>query len=162
MDFDQIEMMPKLKFKQLVREKVKNHAFEYLIGKKLSRQKIKHIVHNDLNMAGYLCDNDLELTVKERQFLFQCRTYDIDVRANRTWKYDNIYCLSCNDNEKEDETQEHILSCNTLIGRNDQLTYIPEYNELFSIYVEDQIYTSRMIYENMRIRESVASVPNVN
>ena len=156
LEFDEIEVMPQAKFKHIVREKVKNTAFEYLINKKCSRDKVKHIIHEHFKMAGYLNENEMELTVKERQFLFQCRVKDIDVRGNRSWKYENVMCISCN---KQEETQEHILTCETLIAKNYEMTYLPDYSELYSKYVEDQIYISRIIYENMRIRDNIASLP---
>ena len=148
--------MPQAKFKHIVREKVKNTSFEYLISKKLSRNKVKHIIHEHFQMEEYLNENEMELTVKERQFLFQCRVKDIDVRGNRTWKYENVKCISCN---KNDETQEHILTCEILIAKNDEITYIPEYSELYSKYIEDQIYISRIIQENIRIRDNIALLP---
>ena len=64
----------------------------------------------------------MELTIKERQFIFQCRTRDIDVKANRSWKYDDIYCRICNNyNVNIDETQEHTLACEKLILKQKKL-----------------------------------------
>ena len=92
-----------------------------------------------------------ESTVCERQFLFQCRVEDIDVRSNRKWKYKETFCISC-DNKFQEETQMHILECNALVSANDIISYIPTYNDIFSSDVDGQVYTSNMIRENMRIR----------
>ena len=101
----------------------------------------------------------MELTVREKLFLFQCRTRDINVKANRPWKFDDIKCITCN---KHAETQEHILECDMLFKKNDYITYIPEHSELFSSCVEDQIYISRVIFENMKIRDNIALTAHVN
>ena len=100
----------------------------------------------------------MELTTLERQFLFQCMVQDIDVRSNRKWKYSEHFCISCNDKFQE-ETQLHILNCPKLLPRNELVPYIPDYSELFSNEIEEQIYISNIIRENMRIRESIAQLP---
>ena len=103
-------------------------------------------------MADYLAANELQLSVFDRQFLFQCRTNDTNVRMNRTWKYENTHCTACKDTN-EPETQEHTLLCETLTNKNYNITYIPTYNDLFSSNVSDQIYVSRIIQENIEIRD---------
>ena len=40
-------------------------------------------------MAEYLRPNEFNISVKERQYIFQCRVSDIDVKANRSWKYED-------------------------------------------------------------------------
>ena len=75
---------------------------------------------------------------------------DIDVKANRTWKYENITCRSCN-KPNQIENQEHILSCKTLLNRNMKLTYLPTYQDLYSGDIEQQMYTSMIMCENLRL-----------
>ena len=96
----------------------------------------------------------LKATVKERQFLFQCRVNDIDLRTNRTWKYQETYCSSCK-NENQPETGAHILECKVLNDKNDKISYIPVFSDLYSEQIEDQIYTSSIIAENIKIREKM-------
>ena len=103
-------------------------------------------------MEKYLKANDLELTVEERKFLFQCRTNDIEAKANRTWRHEEIYCVSCKDISKI-ETGKHILECNVFNDQNNMISYIPEYNDLYSTDIKEQIYTSNVIRQNMKIRK---------
>ena len=93
-------------------------------------------------MASYLKANDFELSVKDRQFLFQFRTCGIEAKANKTWRYDQLFCVSCQDQSKI-EKGRHILECNILCDQNDLITFLPEYNNLYSTEVQEQIYTSR-------------------
>ena len=90
-----MEQIETEKFKETVKEKVVVKAFEYLIDKKNSHEKVKHIRYESLKMQPYLKATDLNMSVKERKFLFQCRVNDIDLRTNRTWKYQETYCISC-------------------------------------------------------------------
>ena len=44
------------------------------------------------------------LSLKERQYIFQCRVNDIDVRANQKWKCQETFCITCKDsNQMEQE-----------------------------------------------------------
>ena len=77
----------------------------------------------------------------------------MDARANRTWKYQETHCISCKD-DNYIETGQHILECPVLNRQNDKISYIPVYEDLYSSDIKDQVYTSNMIRENMRIRET--------
>ena len=103
-------------------------------------------------MAQYLKANSFDLTVKDRQFLFQCRTNDIDAKTKRTWRYEDITCVSCKD-INQIETGKHILECSILQNQNNKISYIPDYNDLYSTEVQEQIYVSQVIYENMKLRK---------
>ena len=100
-------------------------------------------------MANYL-QEDKGFSVKEKQSLFQCRMMDIDVKANRKWKYEDLNCRACNQ-PNQIENQQHILTCETLLNRNMKLTYLPTYSGLYSHDIEDQMYTSMIICENLRL-----------
>ena len=50
------------------------------------------------------------------------------------------------------ETQIHILNCIELV--EDQHN-IPEYNNIFGNLLEQQLYVSRMLKENMRKKDSL-------
>ena len=104
-------------------------------------------------MSEYLKPNQQNLSVNYRQFLFKCRKNDIDIRANRPWKYQDIFCIACKDTNIE-ETGKHILECKNLVNKNDKLSYIPTYNNIYSDDLKEQVYTSKIIQENMKIRET--------
>ena len=105
-------------------------------------------------MATYFKENKLRLSVQERQFLFQCRMNDTDAHANRAWKYKDISCISCKDTSKI-ETGAHLLECKILCDKNDRISYLPTYSSLYSTDIEEQIYTSRMMQQNMYLREAI-------
>ena len=44
--------------------------------------------------------------------------------------------------------QKHLLNCQYLLGKNQILSYIPEYKDIFNGSLEEQIYTSRILKEN--------------
>ena len=105
-------------------------------------------------MARYLKANNFELSVSERQYLFQCRVSNIETKANRSWKYDEIHCISCKD-KNIIETGKHILECTVLNDKNYKISYIQVYEYLYISNIQDQVYTSNMMKENMKIRETL-------
>ena len=151
-DFElfEIEDMAEEKYKDICKQKVKNLALEYLLEKKSKRQNKHRIKYDSLFMAEYLQENDFGFSVQQKRNLFKCRMQDIDVKANRSWKYENINCMACNE-PNQLETQEHVLYCRALTNKNCKISYIPTYNDLFSDNIEEQIYTSSMLCENLRI-----------
>ena len=78
---------------------------------------MRDIRYRAYEMAGYLKQNEYFLSVRGRQFLFQCRVNDIDVRANRSWKYKETHCLAFKDESTED-TGRHILECKVSCSEN--------------------------------------------
>ena len=148
----QIENMSEEKYKNICKTKVEVLAFKYLIEKKNNRKTKSSTKYDCLKMTKYIQKDDLGYSVKEKQNLFQCRNNDIDVKANRSWKYPDMNCKACNE-PNQIETQQHILYCKPLIDRNLKISYIPVYNDLFSDNIEDQIYTSNMLCENLRISQ---------
>ena len=86
----EIENMTEERYKTLCKQKVKTLAFEYLMEKKSKRQNRTKLKYDSLNFAKYLQEDEFNYTIQEKQNLFKCRMNDIDVKANRTWKYDTL------------------------------------------------------------------------
>ena len=145
----EIEYIFEERFRNICKLKVKSLAFEYLNNKLNQRQSYNELKYEHLTMAEYL-QEDMGYSVKEKQNLFQCRMNDLDVKANRTWKYENLICRSCNI-QNQIETQEHVLCCNSLVNRNMKITYLPTYRDLYSDDIEQQMYTSMVLCENVRL-----------
>ena len=138
------------KLKPFVKKKVKERAFEHLIQKQKKRNP-KHVIRYPcLEMASYLKEDEFGISVKEKHNLFKCRMNYIDVKGNRTWKYDNLTCRGCQ-NPKEIENQEHVLLCKNLINTNSKVLYIPVYQGLYSDDIQEQIYTSIILCENLSL-----------
>ena len=97
-------------------------------------------------MAEYLYPGDEVLSIEDKKWLFKCRVEDIDVKGNHRWKHKELTCFSCQ--KGLIETQVHLLYCETLMGQNENITYIPEYKELFTGDIQDPFFVSRLLKEN--------------
>ena len=77
-----------------------------------------------------------------------CRMCGLDVKADRTVKYSDTTCTVCKDQYKI-ETQ--CTQCHAKCLQNTMIKYIPVYMDLFNDDIQEQIYTSIVVFENMRI-----------
>lgn len=154
LEIEEIEVMSKVQYKSLIKEAVYNRAFSDLLRRKEGRNsdnaKGKMIKYTEFKEAEYLSPENEYLTIKEKKWMFKCRVEDIEIKGNHRWKYSNISCFSCKKNI--DETQGHLASCEYLLGKNEHMSYIPEYDELYNGSLNEQIYMSRILQENYKRR----------
>ena len=75
MNFEDIRKMPTIKFKDIVRQKCKEIAFTYLMGKR--SYKGSEIRYNGIETAEYLMPNN-ELNIEEKMRIFSIRNRMID------------------------------------------------------------------------------------
>ena len=155
LEIEDIRNMPKVKFKEYINEKVKEAAFKYLLNRKSSRNsdraKGKLLEYSDLEMSEYLTPLDQDISINERKWLFQCRVEDIDLNTNRKWNNESPDCMNCPNTVLD---QRHLLECKYLTGKNEIISYIPTYEDLFRGDIEDQIYISRILRENLSTMKS--------
>ena len=120
--------------------------FSYLSERKKGRisdhAKGKWIIYAEYKMPEYLRPNGEDISIEEWKWIFRCRVDDLDVKANRTWIYQDIRCSSCLKNI--DETQYHILNCEYLLGKNEHCTI----NEQKMVHCQDA-FTD--LYDNILV-----------
>ena len=150
LDLEEIQNLSHDKYNTILTKQIEIAAFGWLMNKNSSRtsdnRKGKHLKYTNLKMAEYLCPSNSDISIDEKKWLFKCRVDDLDLKANRKWQYENISCSSCHSNN--DENQEHLLLCKTLLGKSQILTYIPSYSELYSDDLENQVYVARLLQDN--------------
>ena len=154
LEVEEIKSMKKHFYKKIVKEAVQKEAFLYLQkgkeGRNSENAKGKKITYDEFVMAEYLYPNEEGMSIDDKKWLFKCRVEDVNVKANHRWKHDNIMCSSCMKNEIE--TQKQILFCDSLLGKNKNISYLPDYEELYNGDLKEQIYVSRLLRENFNNR----------
>ena len=96
-------------------------------------------------MAEYLTPIEEDISISEKKWMFKCRIEDIDIVSDRKWNTHKDPCVHCPGKQLD---QKHLLLCQYLLGKNQILSYIPEYKDIFNGSLEEQIYTSRILKEN--------------
>ena len=101
--------------KQKLKKAATNAAFSYLLNKKETHEKSKHIPYQSLTIHNYLV-SDL-LTHKEANMLTAIRSHCLrGIRYNFPKMFkDNLDCpLKCDELNPSPDTQEHLLYCKIL------------------------------------------------
>ena len=149
MELEDIGHISKRIFKSIVKGKVKDKAFKYLMDKREDRISInskgKNLKYSELSMAPYLCASEVKISIDEKKWLYKCRIEDIDIETNRRWNNGDLNCNNC---ENTEINQRHLLECQFLSGKSEIIRSIPDYNDLFKEEIEQQIYISRLLKEN--------------
>ena len=98
-------------------------------------------------MQNYLSSEDIDITNQERKFIFQLRTkMCFKIKTHFRKMYENTLCEGCHVNES---TAEHTMECISLIGRNELITYLPSYIDIYREDEDEQVYIARIIKDNM-------------
>ena len=149
-NFDNIRLMSKLKFKQLVDTAVKKESYAYLLNEKNKLSKIKHIQYSSLSMQNYLQPN--EITTEEARFIFLLRSRMINVRINYPGSYDknDLFCNFCHDKNQPDD-QQHLLLCAGLSLMEVSNNNI-KYDDLFCDDLIKQVTVSRILKQKYEKR----------
>ena len=98
MDLDMFKNMSNLILKSLLKEKVIDFAFTRLTKRKYERNsenvKVRNFNYRELKMQEYLTATNTDISIEEGKWLFRGRVKDIEVKGNKTWKYEDILCYS--------------------------------------------------------------------
>ena len=140
--------MPKSTYKKMLKKKINEQALIYLLNKRDNRNgKGIELHYTNLDIKNYLRSEDIEITNQERKLIFQLRTkMCFKIKSHFRNMYQNTICEGCQLNES---TTEHTLECVSLIGRNEMVTYLPNYNDLYGEDEDEQVYIARIMRDNM-------------
>ena len=81
----------------------------------------------------------------KKKWIMKCRLEDVELGSKRKWNSEKDSCLNC---PGEQLDQRHLLNCQFLLGKNEILSYIPDYLDIFNGSLEEQIYACRILKEN--------------
>ena len=96
--------MKKDTFSKLIKEKIIDVSFNYLIEAKAEHSKMDDLNYSNLEMQNYLKTG--EISTKEAKSLFKFRTRMAQVKANFSSQFIDLYCPECS---FDLDTQKHLL-----------------------------------------------------
>ena len=105
--FEDIKNTSKSVFKKIVKERVKNKAFQHLVDVQQTQSKSKDIQYSDLQLQNYLKPGN-NMTIKEKSFVFSLRSRMLNIYGNFKNGKSDISCRKCN---MDEENQKHLLVC---------------------------------------------------
>ena len=146
LSFEQIASVSKPAFKKLLQEKSKSAAFKYLMQEKSKQSKILNIKYSKLEIQEYLLRGDRNVNVQK--FIFKARSKTLDLKLQKKWKYEDLLCSGCHDNE---ESGEEIFSCKSFGENYEKITYSWFYSEK----LDEQVSAAKMMMRKMKIRKGL-------
>ena len=151
--------MSKYKFRKLLKKKVYESAFRYLIVKKQSHSKMSDTEYKDLEIQTYLRSNS-GLTNEEKQFLVKFRLRMASLRKNYPNQYQDLRCQLC---LVEDEDQIHLFRCSKILDRCPALAnnIEIEFEDIFGS-LSKQTRAIRLLMTIWDTRESLIKEQNDN
>ena len=142
-NIEDIKNLKQASFEGLVKEKIRDKAFESLSKIKNSNSKVKNIEHTVLKIQKYLQPNKVRITKEECKLIFQLRCKVTNVKANMKNRYESLECEAC---KLAEETQEHILECEILNKKEDNQIY--NYEKMNNGTVTEKLDIAKKFYEN--------------
>ena len=143
--FDEIKLMSKNQFNNLLKERLRENAFEYLVGKQGSKgSELKYL---DLSMSEYLLPTNSELSIEEKQRLFGVKTRMTIIPSNYP-KPNETYICHCG--LRED--MKHIYICEM---NNEEKEPELEYEKIHTGNISEQIKVFRKFEINFEKRRII-------
>ena len=128
MNLEEISVMSKVTFKELVKSKVKSKALEYLQKLQQKHSKSINLHFESLELQEYLKPEG-NMTIQMKAFVFSLRSRMVDVKCNYKVGKTDLKCRKC---LIVDEDQEHLLNCVALSDNSVISSDIPSYQDLFT------------------------------
>ena len=139
---EEIKIMPRNKFKNLVKNRIQIKALEYLQTKRGS--KGEEIEYKNLEMSEFLLPFNSELNIEEKQKLFEIRNRMTNIPSNFGKKEEKCRCGAI-------ESMQHIYSCELLNENQIEISY----DKLHNGNLKSQIKVFRRMKENLEIRNKM-------
>ena len=138
----EIRNMKRNQFKNMLKEKIDELAFRYLIDKR--GKKGSEMKYFSLQMSDYLLPSTMGLTISEKQEMLSIKNRMVQISYNfhQNKNVDKCVC-------GEEETMEHIYSCRLLNKEEQQLSF----KLIFNGNIGEQITILRIFQNNMKERK---------
>ena len=106
-------------------------------------------------MSNFLSSHSEETTIEAAQFIAKVQSHMVEtVRTNFKEKYNpDLICKSCHVSECN---QSHLLYCSKLIGSNELVSYIPDYEDIFNDDdPKEQCYIATLMMKNLQKKKQI-------
>ena len=108
----------------------------------------------ELKMSKYLCPNDY-MSLDTSKFVAKTHCHMIEtVKTNFKHGFEpNLLSNSC---KVKECNQSHLLYCSSLIGSNQLVTYIPNYEDIFNDEdTEEQNFIAQIMMANLKLKKEI-------
>ena len=124
--FSEIGLLKEENWKSLVKSQSTVCALKYLnsiVGSKSKK-------YQELKISYFLSSHSENIPVETAKFIAKTQSHMIEtIKTNfQVYYKPNLICNACSSSECH---QSHLLNCQKLIGSNELVTYLPNYEDIF-------------------------------
>ena len=106
------------------------------------------LIYPRLKIQNYFKSEYMDISNNERKLFFSLeQKLSFKIKSNFRSMHYNILCEGC---FVQESTTQHTLECKVPLGRNELVTYLPIYKELYEKDEDSQEYIARIIKDNFR------------
>ena len=144
--FEEIKLISKNKFKNILKQRIKELALNYLKAKQ--NIKGKEITYSDIDMAEYLQPINSKLNIEQKRKMFAVRNMMVDIPSNFSKSKGEKTCIC-----KQEENMKHIYNCEVLNSETHKLPF----EKIFSGNMNEQIEVFKRFDKNFETRNKLKS-----
>ena len=136
------------------KEKIKIQSIKNSLSFLNSKLGSKSQSYSELKMSKYLCPNE-HFSIETAKFIAKAQCHMIEtIKMNFKHEYEpNFICNSCRNSECN---QSHLIYCNALIGSNQLITYIPNYEDIYNDEeTEEQTFVAKIMIKNLKRKKEI-------
>ena len=105
-----------------------------------------NIEHTKLEMQEYLLHSDTNIKVPK--FIFNARSKTVDIKVQKSWKYEDLLCSGC---KMKEESGDEILFCKSYGENVENITYSWFYSE----NAQEQVSAAKVMIEKLKARKRI-------
>ena len=128
----------------MVKRKVIQACFEYLVKENLTKEKTKGILFEKLEMAKYLQNSKSKSLSK---IIFGARSGTLDIKEWNIWKYNDNICVKC---KISAETMSHLMTCQAYGGDS----HVENWKDIYRNDPDIQYEIALKIRKRLYLRET--------
>ena len=149
---ENIRLMKKGKFKNILKKKIHQAAFKDLQNKKLFHSKVDHIIYSDFKVQKYV--KSYLFRTDEKQLLFKLRTRMTNSKSNFKSMHGKIDYNLCDKNLPQ--TDSHLLDCTAILENCPNLARdsVSEYEDIFG-NLEKQLKITKLFKEVFEAKQNI-------
>ena len=147
----EIKIMNQTKFKNIVKERIKIVALDYLLEKQGS--KGSETKYTNIQMAEYLQPYCSKLNIDEKRQMFAVKNRMVDLPVNFPAKNIEVKCI-CGSKE----TMSHIYSCKSLNKTKEMI----KYEQIYEGNITEQIEIFKRFQQNLETRNKLNEIDKLS
>ena len=153
LSMNQLENTPSEAWKELIKVQTCKNALKHLndnIGSK-SRN------YTELKMSNFLCSHD-NFSIDTVKFIAKAQCHMIE-NIKMNFQQDHKEDLICDSCRLKVCNQSHLLYCEALLGSNQLITYIPNYEDIFNDEnIDEQCFIANILMTNLKRKKEIESL----